>query len=253
MYQPPATTGPLTAEPRDGPRRPADGRVGAIATGLDGDRAPIPGADQSAQPVRPGRRRLHGARQEPAEHAPRQPVPLSVERCRTLQPAERSGCDRRSKALHTHYYGNLGPKGAQSEGRRLPGQWPDRRAARRLRHAGDAPQGPGRADRFDQRRHVQHDPGGRSLAARRRRFRGWARGATLPNRVAAGSCKNFVQQLNRGDPQRFNDGFFGSHHPQGANLLFCDGHVQFLAEATELALLLSLSSRNGHEAANPPP
>jgi prepilin-type processing-associated H-X9-DG protein len=156
------------------------------------------------------------------------------------------------KPFTTHYYGNLGPKGANP----VSGNYQDNGQTAE-QHGGYALQGTLLKDKNVRLASISDGTSSTILvgeASHRdgKRFRGWARGATLPQRVASGSCKNFVQPLNAGDPQKFNDGFFGSHHPQGANLLFCDGHVQFMADATDLKLLLSLSSRNGHEVASLP-
>jgi prepilin-type N-terminal cleavage/methylation domain-containing protein/prepilin-type processing-associated H-X9-DG protein len=45
----------------------------------------------------------------------------------------------------------------------------------------------------------------------------------------------------------FNDLVFGSFHPGGALFAFCDGSVHFLSEATDIAMLQELATRDGSE------
>lgn len=49
----------------------------------------------------------------------------------------------------------------------------------------------------------------------------------------------------------YNDLFFGSQHPQGAQFAYVDGHVGFLAEGLELLLFQALATRNGEELREP--
>jgi prepilin-type processing-associated H-X9-DG protein len=40
---------------------------------------------------------------------------------------------------------------------------------------------------------------------------------------------------------------YSSEHPGGANLAFCDGSVRFLANSTNLIVLLALTTKAGGE------
>jgi len=160
------------------------------------------------------------------------------------------------KPFTTHYYGNLGPKGTNP---RTGRPYLDDGNSSEL-HGGYGLQGTLLKDRPVRIASIRDGTSntlliGEGSHSEGKRFRGWARGATLGeagSRVASGSSKNLVQQINRGDPAKFNDGFFGSHHPSGAHFVFCDGHVQFLSDETDLGALLVMASRDGLEPGGPP-
>ena len=65
--------------------------------------------------------------------------------------------------------------------------------------------------------------------------------------------KNLLHPLNHVVPAAAvpvaggNSRPFGSRHPGGAEFVLCDGAVRFFADATELALLKALASRDGRE------
>jgi prepilin-type N-terminal cleavage/methylation domain-containing protein/prepilin-type processing-associated H-X9-DG protein len=69
----------------------------------------------------------------------------------------------------------------------------------------------------------------------------------------AAAFKNLLHPINHVVPADAvpiaggNSRPFGSRHPGGAQFVFCDGAVRFLAETTELALLQALASRSGRE------
>lgn len=156
------------------------------------------------------------------------------------------------KPFTTHYYGNLGPKGTNPH---TGGAYRDDGNTSET-HGGYAIQGTLIKDRAVRIAAIRDGTSntlliGEGSHSEGKRFRGWARGATLGgvggSRVASGSSKNLVRQINQGDPAKFNDGFFGSNHPSGAHFVFCDGHVQFLSDSTELGLLLTMASRDGLE------
>jgi prepilin-type N-terminal cleavage/methylation domain-containing protein/prepilin-type processing-associated H-X9-DG protein len=83
-------------------------------------------------------------------------------------------------------------------------------------------------------------------------YRGWGRGSSLANASAEPATKNFVQEINFGQPGFFNDGAYGSEHPGGTHFLYADGSSHFISEDAELKVLMAAASRNGEEAAPTP-
>ncbi|HLA85791.1 MAG TPA: DUF1559 domain-containing protein [Thermoguttaceae bacterium] len=96
-------------------------------------------------------------------------------------------------------------------------------------------------------------------------LRSWMRGdyydgtPTRPSVVCSASAKNVTRPIN-GKPGRwiydpkfgtrnilFNDCYFGSEHPGGANFARVDGSVSFLEETIDFALLKALATRDGGE------
>jgi prepilin-type N-terminal cleavage/methylation domain-containing protein/prepilin-type processing-associated H-X9-DG protein len=85
--------------------------------------------------------------------------------------------------------------------------------------------------------------------------RGWVEGADgTADGGTAHACKNVNFALNaRGyvasgtTVEFFNDISFGSRHAGGANFVFADGSVRFVAQSVELALYKNTASRNGGE------
>ncbi|MAT71341.1 MAG: hypothetical protein CMJ58_17665 [Planctomycetaceae bacterium] len=60
-----------------------------------------------------------------------------------------------------------------------------------------------------------------------------------------------AQNAPNGSPKTilFNDLFFGSDHPSGANFAYADGSVHFLADDTSVTVLRNLATRSGGETA----
>lgn len=80
-------------------------------------------------------------------------------------------------------------------------------------------------------------------------YRGWGRGSSLANASAEPATKNFVQEINFGQPAFFNDGAYGSEHPSGTHFLYADASVHFVSQDAELKVLMAAASRNGEEPA----
>jgi prepilin-type N-terminal cleavage/methylation domain-containing protein/prepilin-type processing-associated H-X9-DG protein len=83
-------------------------------------------------------------------------------------------------------------------------------------------------------------------------YRGWNRGCgnAATSTYGCTGCKNVAFSIN--NPAGIgagNDLAFGSLHPGGANVAFCDGSVHFLSDNTDLGVLMSTASRNGGEVA----
>ena len=57
-------------------------------------------------------------------------------------------------------------------------------------------------------------------------------------------------QRQEDNPGSCNSQPFASNHPGGVQFLYGDGHVEFLADETDQALLRRLASINGREVAN---
>jgi prepilin-type N-terminal cleavage/methylation domain-containing protein/prepilin-type processing-associated H-X9-DG protein len=85
--------------------------------------------------------------------------------------------------------------------------------------------------------------------------RGWVEGVDgAGDGNTAHACKNINFALNaRGyvasvmTVEYFNDISFGSRHGGGANFVFADGSVRFVAQSVEVALYKNTASRNGGE------
>jgi len=97
-------------------------------------------------------------------------------------------------------------------------------------------------------------------------LRSWMRGdyydngiISQPGLVCSASAKAITKPIN-GKPGRwiynpalgtrnilFNELYFGSEHPGGANFAMADGSVRFLAESIDFALLKAMATRDGGE------
>ena len=96
-------------------------------------------------------------------------------------------------------------------------------------------------------------------------LRMWTRGASYfgsladPTRFCVASAKNVTWPINSdeqavcyqpctlGRTCKFNDLFFGSQHPGGAQFAFADGSVRFVEDEIEMATYRGLATRNGAE------
>lgn len=96
-------------------------------------------------------------------------------------------------------------------------------------------------------------------------LRVWTRGAGYfgsvndPSKICIASVKNVKWPINsdeqeicyspcnNGQTCRFNDLFFGSYHPGGAQFTFADGSVHFLEESIDMTIYKALATRNGGE------
>ncbi len=100
-----------------------------------------------------------------------------------------------------------------------------------------------------------------AIGERTYELRVWTRGSILRG---TGGCttaaKNIRWPINSNPEQLcyqnclggqrtclFNDLFFGSQHPGGANFAFADGSVRFVSENTSFVLFQELATRNGGE------
>ena len=92
----------------------------------------------------------------------------------------------------------------------------------------------------------------------------WTRGASWfgvisnPNKVCVGTAKNVFWPINSDEQDvcydpctvrtcQFNDLFFGSEHPGGAQFTFADGGVHFLNDEIDMELYKALATRAGRE------
>lgn len=67
--------------------------------------------------------------------------------------------------------------------------------------------------------------------------------------MVAGADEAMVRVVGTG-AHMFNEGHeddFSSGHPNGINVLFADGHVEFLQNSLDESILQAMSSRNGGE------
>jgi len=93
-------------------------------------------------------------------------------------------------------------------------------------------------------------------------LRSWMRGdyyqgsAASPSIVCSSSAKSITKPLNPlpgswiylGDPNiRFNEFYFGSEHPGGANFAWADGSVSFVKNEIDFATLRAMATREGGE------
>ncbi|MBN1590611.1 MAG: DUF1559 domain-containing protein [Pirellulales bacterium] len=97
-------------------------------------------------------------------------------------------------------------------------------------------------------------------------LRTWTRGvsygvsSTSPHSVCSANAKNVTRPINsdptvwcyadcpNGRTLFFNELFFGSAHPGGAQFAMADGSVQFLEDAIEMTTYEALATRDGDEA-----
>jgi len=106
-----------------------------------------------------------------------------------------------------------------------------------------------------------------AIGERTYNLRVWTRGMIyyksprFPSRICTTSAKNIIHPINSDEkvlcyhPCKtrtlpFNDLFFGSFHPGGAQFVFGDGSVRFLAETMGLELYRNLASAVGGEIAS---
>ena len=93
----------------------------------------------------------------------------------------------------------------------------------------------------------------------------WTRGGSYfgslsnPSKVCSGGTKNVTWPINSNENSlcyspcmirtcKFNDLYFGSEHPGGAQFVFVDGSVHFLEDGIDMYLYQALATRNGGEA-----
>lgn len=80
------------------------------------------------------------------------------------------------------------------------------------------------------------------------RFRSWMRGCDTDN--ASGGARNIVNGINTpvlATATVFNDIAMGSHHPGGTNFNLADGSVRFVSQTVNLGVYRSTASRDGGE------
>jgi prepilin-type N-terminal cleavage/methylation domain-containing protein/prepilin-type processing-associated H-X9-DG protein len=85
------------------------------------------------------------------------------------------------------------------------------------------------------------------------RFRNWMRGSDSGGVDHICGCRNVVLSINTriiATATVINDIPMGSHHPNGANFLLCDGSVRFISENVALGVYKATASRNGAESAS---
>ena len=150
----------------------------------------------------------------------------------------------------THYYGVMGPKGANPSN---PGNnyMHDPQGA----HGGFAQQGI--FQRVDKIKFADIGDGSTNtlmigemswMSNAGTRYRSWVRGCdTAP--VCAGA-KNVVNSINTLSIVDFSDMAFGSQHSQGTNFAMGDGAVRFITQTVNLGVYKSAASRNGDEPTN---
>jgi prepilin-type processing-associated H-X9-DG protein len=68
--------------------------------------------------------------------------------------------------------------------------------------------------------------------------------------VPGGRTAQFTNQNGNREVELREDTGFSSFHKGGCNFVFCDGHVQFLSENINQALLEALATRTGGETAS---
>lgn len=107
-----------------------------------------------------------------------------------------------------------------------------------------------------------------AIGERTHGLRSWTRGASYdgsrnnPSWFCVASAKNVVWPINPdeqavcyddcpfGQTCTFNDVYFGSQHPGGAQFVFADGSTHFLNDAIDMATYKALATRNGGETMN---
>ena len=161
----------------------------------------------------------------------------------------------------THYYGNMGPKGInpvtgqpyQGNMTTLPGGTCNEGV-----HGGLSNQGVIRTNQVRPLADILDGTsntlmvGERSWAQRNaatgyERYRDWVRGSIGTPDCWSCGAKNVALPINNQNVTKFNDIAFGSEHPGGAQFVKVDGSTNFLAEAIDMNLYLSLASRDGAE------
>ena len=88
----------------------------------------------------------------------------------------------------------------------------------------------------------------------------WTRGASYfgslsnPKKFCVGSAKNVIWPINSDEQTanayKFNDLFFGSEHPGGAQFVFADGSTHFINDAIDMTAYRALATRDGGETVN---
>ena len=165
----------------------------------------------------------------------------------------------------THYYGNMGPKGALPSGvgtsqGNVAGQ-PG--ATCSATFGGLSNQGVLRTNQARKFKEItdglsrtmligeiswERKPDGINYA----KYRHWHRGGMRAANCHIAGCKNVTQPINSRYDAIFNDISLGSQHPGGTHIARCDGSVAFQSEGMDFAVLLSLASRDGGEAVAAP-
>lgn len=105
-----------------------------------------------------------------------------------------------------------------------------------------------------------------AIGERTHSLRSWTRGASYigtlgdPFKFCIGSAKNVTWPINPDEQVicygpctvrtcTFNDIFYGSHHPGGAQFVFADGSTHFLNDSIDMTIYKALATRNGGETA----
>jgi prepilin-type N-terminal cleavage/methylation domain-containing protein len=150
----------------------------------------------------------------------------------------------------THYYGNMGPKGAGLGG----GTY----LFRNVGQGGFSQQGvfevesrvrlaeitDGAANTFLVGENSFHDQQFGS------RFRNWMRGTDANGTDAICGCRNIINAINTRIAALstvYNDIPMASHHPSGTNFVLGDGSVRFLSQNIDLGTYKATASRDGNE------
>src|SRR5581483_7460647 len=79
------------------------------------------------------------------------------------------------------------------------------------------------------------------------RYRSWVRGCQTGGTAVCAGAKNVTNRINTHSIALFNDMAFGSMHLGGCHFLLADGSARFVSENINMALYLSLASRDGSE------
>jgi prepilin-type N-terminal cleavage/methylation domain-containing protein/prepilin-type processing-associated H-X9-DG protein len=153
----------------------------------------------------------------------------------------------------THYYGNMGPKGASIAG----GTYDFRNVGQggfsqhgifevesKIRIAQIAD---GTSNTFLVGENSYHDP---QLGSR---FRNWMRGTDANGTDHICGCRNIAVGINTriaALSTTYNDIPMASHHPTGANFVLCDGSVRFVTQNIPLGIYKAIGSRDGSENAS---
>lgn len=147
----------------------------------------------------------------------------------------------------THYYGNMGPKIANSTRYDVlyppgatQGGWAQQGVLGKDTQTRIADITDGTSNTFLVGEISFDKPG----------YRMWTRGCWTDSGLPCSSCRNVTHALNTtgyNGSNNYNDVSFGSRHPGGTNFLLCDGGVRFVREGVALPVYLATASRNGGE------
>lgn len=153
----------------------------------------------------------------------------------------------------THYYGNMGPKGASISGANYE--------FRNVGQGGFSQHGVFEVESKIRIAQISDGTSNTILVGENSfhdqlfgsRFRNWMRGTDANGTDAICGCRNIAVGINTriaALATTYNDIPLASHHPNGTNMVFCDGSIRFVSQNIPLGIYKSLGSRDGGENAS---